>query len=98
MPFFVALEPGALGRFLGLLLGIVYAAFAICGMEIVTLLVIEVCSSKSFLISTSTSAVAETRNPRKNMIAAMRTVFFRIFVCYVGPAYIARLILLKLVL
>jgi len=21
------------------------------------------------------------------MIAAMRTVFFRIFVCYVGPAY-----------
>ncbi len=23
------------------------------------------------------------------MIAAMRTVFFRIFVCYVGPAYIA---------
>jgi hypothetical protein len=43
IPCFVALEPGALGRFLGLLLGIVYAAFAICGMEIVTLLVIEVC-------------------------------------------------------
>jgi amino acid transporter len=66
-------------------------------MEIVTLLVIEVYSSKSFLISSSTSAVAETRNPRKNMIAAMRTVFFRIFVCYVGPAYIVCLISLKLV-
>jgi len=64
-PLVSSLEPGALGRFLGLLLGIVYAAFAICGMEIVTL------------------AIAETCNPRKNMIAAMRTVFFRIFVCYV---------------
>ncbi|KAF8500842.1 general amino acid permease 1 [Russula emetica] len=64
-PLVSSLEPGALGRFLGLLLGIVYAAFAICGMEIITL------------------AAAETRNPRKNMIAAMRTVFFRIFVCYV---------------
>jgi yeast amino acid transporter len=33
----------------------------------------------------STSAAAETRYPRKNMITAMRTVFFRIFVCYVSP-------------
>lgn len=32
-----ALEPGALGRFLGLLLGIIYAAFSMCGMEIITL-------------------------------------------------------------
>ncbi|KAI0297701.1 amino acid permease-domain-containing protein [Russula brevipes] len=64
-PLVSSLEPGARGRFLGLLLGIVYAAFAMCGMEIITL------------------AAAETRNPRKNMITAMRTVFFRIFVCYV---------------
>jgi len=64
-PLVSSLEPGALGRFLGLLLGIIYAAFAICGMEIVTL------------------AAAETRNPRKNLITAMRTVFFRIFVGYV---------------
>ena len=33
----IALEPGALGRFLGLLLGIIYAAFSMCGMEIITL-------------------------------------------------------------
>jgi hypothetical protein len=39
---YIALEPGALGRFLGLLLGIIYAAFAMCGMEIMTLSVIEV--------------------------------------------------------
>ena len=56
-----------------------------CGMEIITLLVIEVYSSNQFcLILPSTSAAAETRNPRKNMINAMRTVFFRIFICYVG--------------
>ncbi|KAI0304290.1 amino acid permease/ SLC12A domain-containing protein [Multifurca ochricompacta] len=64
-PLVSSLEPGALGRFLGLLLGIVYAAFSMCGMEIITL------------------AAAETRNPRKNMITAMRTVFFRIFICYI---------------
>ncbi|KAH9983319.1 general amino acid permease 1 [Russula compacta] len=64
-PLVSSLEPGALGRFLGLLLGIIYAAFAMCGMEIITL------------------AAAETRNPRKNLITAMRTVFFRILVCYV---------------
>ncbi|KAI0247626.1 general amino acid permease 1 [Lactifluus subvellereus] len=63
-PLVSSLEPGALGRFLGLLLGIIYAAFSMCGMEIITL------------------AAAETRYPRKNMITAMRTVFFRIFVCY----------------
>ncbi|KAI9464912.1 general amino acid permease 1 [Lactarius psammicola] len=64
-PLVSSLEPGALGRFLGLLLGIIYAAFSMCGMEIITL------------------AAAETRNPRKNMVTAMRTVFFRIFICYV---------------
>jgi hypothetical protein len=37
MTRYTALEPGALGRFLGLLLGIIYAAFAMCGMEIMTL-------------------------------------------------------------
>ncbi|TFY59575.1 hypothetical protein EVG20_g7737 [Dentipellis fragilis] len=30
-----------------------------------------------------TVAAAETRNPRKNMITAMRTVFFRITLCYI---------------
>lgn len=74
-PLVSSLEPGALGRFLGLLLGIVYAAFAICGMEIVTL------------------AAAETRNPRKNLITAMRTVFFRIFVCYVLTSLIVGMLI-----
>ncbi|KAI9508882.1 general amino acid permease 1 [Russula earlei] len=36
-PLVSSLEPGALGRFLGLLLGIIYAAFAMCGIEILTL-------------------------------------------------------------
>ncbi|KAI9443348.1 general amino acid permease 1 [Lactarius indigo] len=64
-PLVSSLEPGALGRFLGLLLGIIYAAFSMCGMEIITL------------------AAAETRNPRNNMVTAMRTIFFRIFICYI---------------
>ncbi|KAI0051411.1 general amino acid permease 1 [Auriscalpium vulgare] len=64
-PLVSSLEPGADGRFIGLLLAIIYAAFSMCGMEIVTL------------------AAAETRNPRKNLIKAMRTVFFRIFFCYI---------------
>ncbi|KAF8271957.1 general amino acid permease 1 [Lactarius quietus] len=64
-PLVSSLEPGALGRFLSLLLGIIYAAFSMCGMEIITL------------------AAAETRNPRKNLVTAMRTVFFRIFISYV---------------
>ncbi|KAN0126161.1 hypothetical protein V8E53_015333 [Lactarius tabidus] len=63
------LKSGALGRFLGLLLGIIYAAFSTCGMEIITL------------------AAAETRNPRKNLVTAMRIVFFQIFICYVSRLY-----------
>lgn len=38
-------------------------------------------------MSPLTSAAAETRNPRRNLITAMRTVFFRILVCYVRPVY-----------
>ncbi|KAH9969763.1 general amino acid permease 1 [Russula dissimulans] len=74
-PLVSSLEPGAPGRFLGLLLGIIYAAFAMCGMEILTL------------------AAAETRNPRNNMIAAMRTVFFRIFICYVLTSLIVGMLI-----
>jgi len=93
MTRYTALEPGALGRFLGLLLGIIYAAFAMCGMEIMTLSVIQcLLIWPSCLISLLSSAAAETRNPRKNMVTAMRTVFFRIFVCYVCPACTLRCI------
>lgn len=38
----------------------------------------------SCLTNLSSSAAAETRNPRKNLVIAMRTVFFRIFICYVS--------------
>ncbi|KAN0123549.1 general amino acid permease [Russula decolorans] len=64
-PLVSFLEPGALGYFLSLSLGITNAAFSMCGIEIITLI------------------AAETRNPRKNMVTAMRTVFFHIFLCYV---------------
>ncbi|KAI0055141.1 general amino acid permease 1 [Artomyces pyxidatus] len=74
-PLVSSLEPGARGRFIGLLLGIVYAAFSMCGMEIVTL------------------AAAETRNPRKNLVKAMRTVFFRIFICYILTTFIIGLLI-----
>ena len=45
IPYAVALEPAPLGYFLGFFLGIPYAVFAMCGTEIITLLVIGVCSS-----------------------------------------------------
>ncbi|KAI0036583.1 general amino acid permease 1 [Vararia minispora EC-137] len=64
-PFVESPEPGARGRFIGLLLAVVPAAFSMNGMEIITL------------------AAAETRNPRRNLRVAMKTVFFRIFVCYI---------------
>ncbi|KAI0270237.1 general amino acid permease 1 [Russula aff. rugulosa BPL654] len=60
-----SLEPGALGYFLSLSLGITNAAFSMCGMEIITFI------------------AAETRNPRRIMVTAMRTVFFHLFLCYV---------------
>ena len=43
-----------------------------------------------FVISNfvSISIAAETRNPRKNMVTAMRTVFFHVFLCYVGLIYV----------
>jgi len=58
-------------------------------MEIITLSVFWhlVVVGLSFLTNPSSSAAAETRNPRKNMVTAMRTVFFRIFVCYVSRLF-----------
>ena len=35
---------------------------------------------------------AETRNPRKNMVTAMRAMFFHVFIGYVGTVYTARFI------
>ncbi|TFY83835.1 hypothetical protein EWM64_g162 [Hericium alpestre] len=68
------LEPGARGRWVGLLVALTPAAFAMVGMELITV------------------AAAETRNPRKNMITAMRTVFYRIFFCYILTALIVGMV------
>jgi hypothetical protein len=43
MPYAIDLEPGVLGYFLSLSLGIINAAFSLCGVELITLLVVEVC-------------------------------------------------------
>ncbi|KAI0314158.1 amino acid permease/ SLC12A domain-containing protein [Amylostereum chailletii] len=69
-PFVSSLAPGARGRWIGILLAITPAAFAMNGMEILTL------------------AAAETRNPRRNMRIAMKTVFFRIFFCYILTTFV----------
>ncbi|EIM81765.1 general amino acid permease 1 [Stereum hirsutum FP-91666 SS1] len=74
-PMVSSLASGARGRFIGLLLAITPAAFAMCGMEIVTV------------------AAAETRNPRKNIIIAMKTVFFRIFFCYILTALLVGMLI-----
>ncbi|KAJ7704930.1 general amino acid permease variant 1 [Mycena rosella] len=64
-PMVSFLEPGAKGRFLGLLVAIVPAAFSMGGIELVAI------------------AAAETRNPRRNLTGAMRTVVFRIVLFYI---------------
>ncbi|KAJ7483258.1 general amino acid permease variant 1 [Mycena latifolia] len=64
-PMVSFLEPGAKGRFLGLLVAIVPAAFSMGGIELIAI------------------AAAETRNPRRNLASAMRTVVFRIVIFYV---------------
>ena len=43
MLYAIALEPGVLGYFLSLSHGVINAAFSLCGMEMITGLVIEVC-------------------------------------------------------
>ncbi|EIM88043.1 general amino acid permease 1 [Stereum hirsutum FP-91666 SS1] len=74
-PMVSSLEPGAAGRFLGLLLATTPAAFSMGGMEIITV------------------AAAETKNPRKNIVTAMKTVFFRIFFCYILTAFVIGLLI-----
>ena len=50
----------------------------------------------SCLTDPSSSAAAETRHPRKNLVTAMRTVFFRISICYASRVYLV-LRIIKLV-
>ncbi|KAF8452647.1 general amino acid permease [Boletus edulis BED1] len=66
----VALEPGAKGRFLGLLVSITPAVFAIGGIELISI------------------TVAETKQPRTNIIKAMRTVVFRLAFFFIASVIV----------
>ncbi|KAJ7016167.1 general amino acid permease variant 1, partial [Mycena alexandri] len=74
-PMVSFLEPGAKGRFLGLLAAIVPAAFSMGGIELVAI------------------AAAETRNPRRNLTTAMRSVVLRLVLFYLLSVIILGMIL-----
>lgn len=85
------LEPGARGRFVGMLAAIVPAYYSMGGQEIIamweflglsTVPIWEVDRQQG--INAFDSAAAETVNPRRNIAMAMRTVFFRILIFYVS--------------
>ncbi|KAH7912835.1 amino acid permease/ SLC12A domain-containing protein, partial [Hygrophoropsis aurantiaca] len=63
-PMVSFLEPGARGRFVGLLVAIVPAAFSVSGIELIAI------------------TAAEARQPRTNIVRAMRTVIFRLLFFY----------------
>ncbi|KAG6380298.1 general amino acid permease 1 [Boletus reticuloceps] len=69
-PMVSALEPGAKGRFLGLLVSITPAVFAIGGIELISI------------------TVAETKQPRTNIIKAMRTVVFRLAFFFIASVIV----------
>jgi L-asparagine transporter-like permease len=50
-------------------------------MEIITLSIF-LSLTITLVFDLLSSAAAETRNPRKNLVTAMRIVFFQIFICY----------------
>jgi amino acid permease len=52
-------------------------------MEIITLSIF-LSLTITLVFDLLSSAAAETRNPRKNLVTAMRIVFFQIFICYVS--------------
>ncbi|KAF9224940.1 hypothetical protein BS17DRAFT_779328 [Gyrodon lividus] len=60
-----SLEPGASGRFLGLLVAIGPAAFSVTGIELIAI------------------TAAEAKQPRTNIIKAMKTVIFRLVFFYI---------------
>ncbi|KIK98890.1 hypothetical protein PAXRUDRAFT_9247 [Paxillus rubicundulus Ve08.2h10] len=64
-PMVSTLEPGATGRFLGLLVAIGPAAFSVSGIELISI------------------TAAEAKQPRTNIIRAMKTVIFRLVLFYI---------------
>ncbi|KAF9224925.1 general amino acid permease [Gyrodon lividus] len=64
-PMVSTLEPGATGRFLGLLVAIGPAAFSVTGIELIAI------------------TAAEAKQPRTNIIKAMKTVIFRLVIFYI---------------
>ncbi|EGO27031.1 general amino acid permease [Serpula lacrymans var. lacrymans S7.9] len=69
-PMVSYLEPGGRGRFVGMLVALVPAAFSMSGVELIAI------------------SAAETQNPRKNIVRAMRTVLFRILFFYITAVVI----------
>ncbi|KAF8558636.1 general amino acid permease [Imleria badia] len=64
-PMVSILEPGATGRFLGLLVSMSPAAFSLTGFELIAI------------------TAAEVKQPRTNIIKAMKTVIFRLVIFFV---------------
>ncbi|KAG9308293.1 general amino acid permease [Chiua virens] len=64
-PMVSVLEPGAMGRFLSLLVAITPAAVAVSGIELISI------------------TAAEAKQPRTNIIKAMKTVIFRLIIFFI---------------
>ncbi|KAI6143741.1 general amino acid permease [Pisolithus tinctorius] len=64
-PMVSTLEPGATGRFLGMLVAVVPAAYSVSGFELIAI------------------SAAESKQPRTNIIRAMKFVVFRLVLFYV---------------
>ncbi|KAN0094549.1 Amino acid permease/ SLC12A domain containing protein, partial [Tylopilus felleus] len=69
-PMVSLLEPGATGRFLGLLVAITPAAFSLSGIELIAV------------------TAAEAKQPRTNIIKAMKTVIFRMLFFFIASVIV----------
>ncbi|KAN0094551.1 Amino acid permease/ SLC12A domain containing protein, partial [Tylopilus felleus] len=69
-PMVSQLEPGAAGRFLGLLVAITPAAFSLSGIELIAI------------------TAAEAKQPRTNIIKAMKTVIFRLLFFFIASVIV----------
>ena len=83
--FHIALEPGARGRFLGMLVAIPLAAYSVAGFEVTTMLV----TSHGWLGGLSNSlpltrSSAEAVQPRTSVIRTMKFITFCLVTFYVS--------------
>ena len=83
---------GAEGRFLGWWAVMTQAAFSFIGTEIVAVRTFTTWRERHFLKPLSQIAAGEAKNPRRNLPKAIRRIYIRILLFYIGGVFIIGLL------